>query len=275
MTRFGIYHIGFASQAMETIILPAEVAPHLIPQNYVWRKGIPNLEYPPVLHDIRELETFITKRIQDLQITSPNDIQKFAFKILNHVNLPKTALRHLRSNYLPSFSAMRWEDVFPLFQHSLTHNPPYDDHRNIPPYILQRSRLPITLFKSICSQLDTSRKTLGTREELQNETTVQLYFHPVPNTILGLFNGRMINLPEKILQGTILSAGRCKFTVTFFSKNILCFIEFKETLPTNAPAHSDVVAQVIAEMDGADTHNRENQYDGCPYPCYTHKWIFI
>jgi hypothetical protein len=74
----------------------------------------------------------------------------------------------------------------------------------------------------------------------------------------------MINLPEKILHGTIPSAGRCEFTVTFFGKNILCFIEFKQTLPTNTPDHSDVVAQVIAEMDGADMHNRENQYDGCP-----------
>ena len=69
---------------------------------------------------------------------------------------------------------------------------------------------------------------------------------------------------EKILHGTIASSGRCEFTVTFFGKNILCFIEFNETLPTNALAHSNVLAQVIAEMDGADTHNWDNQYDGCP-----------
>jgi hypothetical protein len=172
--------LDFVINFLTKELAPKSWAP--IPQNYVGRKRIPNPDYPVAIHDIGELEIFIDKRMQDLQITSP-DVQKFAFKILNHVTLPKTVLRHLRSNYLPSFSAMKWEDVFPLFQHSLTHNPPYDDHRNIPPYILQRSRLPITLFKSICAELDTSRKTLGTREELQNEAAVQLYFQHDPRLI--------------------------------------------------------------------------------------------
>jgi hypothetical protein len=80
---------------------------------------------------------------------------------------------------------------------------------------------------------------------------------------LALFNGRMTDLPEKVLHPNIASTGRCEVMLTFFGKNILCFMEFKETPPTDAERYSDVVAQGIAEMDGADTHNGDKEYDGC------------
>ena len=74
----------------------------------------------------------------------------------------------------------------------------------------------------------------------------------------------MTNLPEQLLKGQIGNSGRCEFTVSFHGRLILCFIEFKHTLPTGAAAHSDVIAQVIAEMDGADTFNQVEEYDGMP-----------
>ena len=57
---------------METI-LSADVPLLPIPQNYVGRKRIPNPEYPATIHDIRELEIFIDKRMRDFQITSLDD----------------------------------------------------------------------------------------------------------------------------------------------------------------------------------------------------------
>ena len=108
-----------------------------------------------------------------------------------------------------------------------------------------------------------SRKTLGERYELTNEAAVQLYLHPIPSTILSLFAGRMTNLPEQLLHGTIGRSGPCEFTVSLYNGTmILCFIEFKDKLPLNASEHSDIVAQVIAEMDGADTFNKTQEFDG-------------
>lgn len=62
--------------------------------------------------------------------------------------------------------------------------------------------------------------------------------------------------------GQIGSSGRCEFTIAFHNLLVLCFVEYKQGLPTGVEAHSDVVAQIIAEMDGADTFNQNGEMDG-------------
>lgn len=155
---------------------------------------------------------------------------------------------------------MEWQDVHGYFAPNLS--PPLDDHRSIPPYRLHRARLPIALFKSICGLLNESRKTLGRREDLATEAAVQLKYNPIPSTLLGLFDGRLTNLPEPRLVGQIGSSGRCEFTIAFHNLLVLCFVEYEQGLPTGVEAHSDVVAQIIAEMDGADTFNQNGEIDG-------------
>jgi hypothetical protein len=84
-----------------------------------------------------------------------------------------------------------------------------------------------------------------------NKAAVRLYFHPVPNALLNLFYDRMSNLPEQSLKDQIGNSGRCGFTVTFHGRLILCFIELKHIiLLMETTTHSDVIAQVIAEMAG-------------------------
>jgi hypothetical protein len=90
---------------------------------------------------------------------------------------------------------------------------------------------------------------------------VQLKYNPVPSTLLGLFDGRLTNLPERLV-GQIGSSGRCEFTIAFHNLLVLCFLEYEQGLPTGVEAHSDVVAQIIAEMDGADIFNQNGEMDG-------------
>ena len=72
----------------------------------------------------------------------------------------------------------------------------FSDHRSIPNYLLKRSRLRITIFESILEDLDVSRKNLGERNKLENEAAVQLFIHPIPNTLLSLFHGRLTICPS-------------------------------------------------------------------------------
>ena len=156
--------------------------------------------------------------------------------------------------------------MFPDFANGLDTRM-YDDHRAIKAYPLKRSRLPIRIVEDVLKGLDMSRKTLGDRINLENEAAVQLYIHPIPNIILSLFHGRLTNLPEHLLKGGLAARGKCEFTITFNGRMMLLFIELKHTLMTTHAGHSDVIAQVMAEADGADCFNKCHEFDGIPIHC--------
>jgi hypothetical protein len=88
--------------------------------------------------------------------------------------------------------------------------------------------------------------------DLENEAAKQLYMSPIPSTLLSLFSGRLINLPERTLKGWITTSGRCEFLVTLLGMVMFLFIEVKDTLKGGSTKHSDLVAQVLAEADGAE-----------------------
>lgn len=102
--------------------------------------------------------------------------QRLAFSIIHHSRLTIPVLRLLRKKYLPSFSSMNWrEDIFPYFSHALNLEI-YDDYRSIPPYPLQRSRVPFVIYDLITDELVESRKNLGSLDDLENEAAVQMYY---------------------------------------------------------------------------------------------------
>jgi hypothetical protein len=70
-----------------------------------------------------------------------------------------------------------------------------------------------------------------------------------------------------MLQGKRASNGRCEFTVSLDGFLLLLFIEFKTALPSGDKACSNVIAQVIAEADGANTFNMTCKLDGFPIYC--------
>jgi hypothetical protein len=56
--------------------LPADPLPRMInPSKLRWEETYPNPEYPATIHEIRELEIFIDKRMRDFQITSLDDVR--------------------------------------------------------------------------------------------------------------------------------------------------------------------------------------------------------
>jgi hypothetical protein len=191
-----------------------------------------------------------------------DELQRLAFTILHHTILGPDAHQFVAERYLKSFSKITWLDIFPYFRHSLDTSI-YRDHQAIRPCRLQRSRLPTPYLKHICSQLDVSRLTLGRMNTLENEAAKQMYMSPIPSTLLSLFFGRLINLPEHILKGRITtSSGRCEFSVTLQGMVILLFIEFKVSLTGSHEKHSNVIAQIIAEADGVDLFNQIKECDG-------------
>jgi hypothetical protein len=82
--------------------------------------------------------------------------------------------------------------------------------------------------------------------------------------MLSLFFGRLVNLPEKLLKGTIGNSGKCEYTISLLGQTMVLFIEYKESLSTSDDRHSDVVAQVVAEADAGDLYNEMEEYGGLP-----------
>ncbi len=242
-------------------IPPAEVDPQVVPQRHIGRHYLHAPGYPRALLTLGDFEDY--ERSNNLQALCNNDpiaAQKLAYKLIHHCRLSTIVLKQLRQKYLKSFSKVQWRDVVEYFRPNLVG--PYDDHRSIPGYRLKRARLPMSVFKDICAQLDASRMTLGDRENLETETAVQLKYNPIPGTLLTLFGGRLTNIPERKLVGQLGNSGRCEFTISFHNLLVLCFVEYKQGLRHGPDVYSDIVAQVIAEMDGADTHNQSGEMDG-------------
>lgn len=241
------------------LALPAEVEPLPVPQEYRGRRRIPNIDFPETITTTAEFLAFIASRLgENPQL---DELQKLAFAILQHTWLGPDVLQFVADNCLKSFSKVGWKEVFPYFRHSCDTSV-YRDHRAIRPYRLKRSRLPLSYHKYIASQLDISRRTLGRMQTLENESAKQMYMAPIPSLLLSLFSGRLLKLPEHTLKGRITTADRCEFSVTLQGVVMLLFIEFKDSLAGSDAKHSDVIAQIIAEADGADLFNQANESDG-------------
>lgn len=248
---------------MESVV-SANARPLPTPLPYEGRQQILVPGFPKQIDSEAELEAFILKKLNEMHTQSPKSAEQLAFRIIHHTRLTPKILQFLRRKYLPNFSSLTWrEDIFPAFSASLN-TTIYSDHRSIQPYMLKRSRIPISTFREILKELDVSRRNLGERSNLENEAAVQLYIHPIPNAVLSLFRGRLTNMPEHLLKGQIANSGRCEFTIGFNGRLMLLFIELKQELTNNHAQHSDIIAQVIGEADGADTSNCANEFDGFP-----------
>jgi hypothetical protein len=103
--------------------------------------------------------------------------------------------------------------------------------------------------------------TMGNMLELENEAAKQLDMHPIPATILNLFCGRLINLPEHMLKGRLSSSGKCEYTITLHGMLMLLFIEFKSSLAGSHESHSNIVVRIVAEADGVDAYNQIREFD--------------
>ena len=88
--------------------------------------------------------------------------------------------------------------------------------------------------------------------------------NPILETILSLFYGRLLNMPERALHGRMAWSGRCELSITFLGRLTLVFIEVKRQLSYNPHEHSKMIAQVMAEADGANLFNKESHFDDIP-----------
>jgi hypothetical protein len=159
---------------------------------------------------------------------------------------------------------MKWKtDIRSLFPHSLDTRV-YTDHRAVQPYLLCRSRLSLSIVEHILQELDLSHRILGTMSKLENEHAKQSYMSPILSTMLALFCGRLMNLPDKLLKGVIETSGRCEYTISLLGPTMVLFIVLKDSLNGSDDKHSDVITQVIAETDAWDLYNELEEYGGLP-----------
>jgi len=244
------------------LLLPAEAEPLPVPLEYRGRRRRKKAEFPDLVRTVDELLEIIF--VSTGTIESIEESQRLAYSLIHHCRLTPEVLMYLDRMYLRPFSNLKWKtDIRPLFLDSLDTRV-YTDHRAIRPYLLCRSRLPIGIFEHILSELDQSRRILGDMSNLENESAKQNYMSPIPSTMLALFCGRLVNLPEKLLHGTIETSGRCEYTISLLGQTMVLFIEYKESLEGTHDKHSDIIAQVIGEADAGDLYNELEEFGGLP-----------
>lgn len=72
--------------------------------------------------------------------------------------------------------------------------------------------------------------------------------------ICDLFEGRIVNHPEMMLEGQIGKKGRCEFSYIVNDCAMILLIELKFRIQSSEEAFSKIVAQVCAEADGFIYH---------------------
>lgn len=71
------------------------------------------------------------------------------------------------------------------------------------------------------------------------------------NGISDIFEGRLLNKPEIMLEGQVAKKVRCEYTYILTGGIMVLFIELKLNLGAmNDDGFSDIVGQVFAEADG-------------------------
>ena len=117
-------------------------------------------------------------QLRELSNSFPQTLFHITFAIIHHCRLTPAVLR---AKYLPSFSVITWEHVFLYFAHTLSQGLFIPvGWQTILRYHLSRSRLLFKTYKELYKELQGSRRSLGDREQLENEAAIQLYCHPIP-----------------------------------------------------------------------------------------------
>lgn len=71
------------------------------------------------------------------------------------------------------------------------------------------------------------------------------------DTVVDLFEGRIVNHPEVTLEGQIGRRGLCEYTYIFFHVSMLLLIELKFDMGSMSDdKRSDIIGQICAEADG-------------------------
>jgi len=111
--------------------------------------------------------------------------------------------------------------------------------------------------------LDISKNNLGRLASLENEAGVQIFIHPITKHIVSLFQNRLTIFPEHLTYGRTDTNGIREFTISFCDRLLLVFIELQNLTGIHSK-RSDIVAQVIAETDRANTLNQSKAFEGIP-----------
>ena len=218
-------------------MLPADhVRPLPIPQPYSGRKDKECNFNHGVISSLQGLENILMELVESSG--SPETSQRFGYSCAGN-----------------AFSVTWQSDIVPWFRQHLDLSK-YNDYRSIRPYALRRCRLHMPVFERICKQLDQSRRTLGNLFELENEAAKSHYIHPILNTLLSLFRGRLLNMPEHNRKlDSFGNSGRCTSTISLLGQSVLLFVQCKDSLDGSPEGHSNLIAEIIEQAETEDLQN--------------------
>jgi hypothetical protein len=121
----------------------------------------------------------------------------------------------------------------------------------------------MVIFDNVINGFDKSVLQVGNHLSLTNEAATHVYLSPVIiislhsmanqrffDTIVDLFEGRIVSHPEVTLEGQICRRGRCEYTYIFFNILMLLLVELKFYISSMSDdKRSDIIGQVCAEAD--------------------------
>jgi len=111
------------------------------------------------------------------------------------------------------------------------------------------ARLPDSVFSQILVDLQDFSWQYGPLSQHVNEEARARFLSGYFNKIVALFSGLLLNKPEEILEGRIITKGRIEYLFKTYGGITVIFIEVKLDIG-NLTERLNCYAQVIAECDG-------------------------
>jgi hypothetical protein len=165
----------------------------------------------------------------------------------------KTLLSHyweLTTDWLPennldvSFSKVKYADIAPKIGLD-----PGREGDDIPKFDMFCARLPYSVFSQILVSIQDFEWQYGPLKKHDNEEARARFLSAYFNKIVALFSGLLLNKPEAILEGKIITKGRIEYQFKTFGGVTVVFIEVQLNIGS-LTEHLNCCAQVIAECDG-------------------------
>jgi hypothetical protein len=200
--------------------------------------------------DSDALDTFANLR-RDGDLSDEEAFLKF----ITTYDVPLSTLNRISTERLPaSFSNVKYKDVAPY-----TWLNPDAGGSDIQQLDTFRSRIPIDVFRKICSDINDAILQYGRMAYHDNEEARSRFIASFFSKIVGLFGSAVVNKPEALLDSEFTKRGRIEHHFYALRSVSIVFIEVKKPY-VEGKGRLDIIAQVLAECAACDYTNSKTQH---------------
>ncbi|KAJ3165791.1 hypothetical protein HDU88_003985 [Geranomyces variabilis] len=129
---------------------------------------------------------------------------------------------------------------------------------DIPNGPMQRSGLPVSLWRSILRSVDQIEDDIGHLAKHENEAAREKWIAAWLTPIVALFESRILNHPERPIPGYRTGGGEVELQYWIKGQCLLVIIEVKYIIALETKRYLDGLAQLLAELDAAAYKNQKN-----------------